>query len=207
MQVRGALCQLEDGGHVAYDEYGDARGEPVLFCHGWPSSRSMAQLTDDAARELGVRIIAPDRPGIVGSSFKAGRKLSEWPAVVRALMAHLGVAKFRVLAISGGAPYAYATAWAMPEAVDAIAVVSGAPPIAELTDHAGLFRLYRWMLALQARSPELLRMMFHLARPFAAVRMPVRFRPLLLLALQRMDAEVLRDKRAFEACFESSRRA
>ena len=37
--------------------------------------------------------------------------------------------------------------------------------------------------------------------------MPIRFRPFLLLALQRMDAEVLRDKEAFEACFESSRRA
>jgi pimeloyl-ACP methyl ester carboxylesterase len=95
----------------------------------------------------------------------------------------------------------------MPEIVEAIAVVSGAPPIAELSERAGLLRLYRWMLALRARSPWLLRKLFYVARPFAATKMPLRFRPFLLMALQRMDAEVLRDKEAFDACFESSRQA
>ena len=37
-----------------------------------------------------------------------------------------------MLAISGGAPYAYSAAWTMPERVRAIAVVSGAPPIADV---------------------------------------------------------------------------
>ena len=45
-----------------------------------------------------------------------------------------------MLAISGGAPYAYASAWSMPERVEAIAVVSGAPPITELNEHDGLAR-------------------------------------------------------------------
>ena len=192
---------------MAFSEYGDPNGIPVLFCHGWPSSRSMAQLTDAAAQKLGVRIISPDRPGISGSSFQAGRKLLDWPGAARALLAHLGLSRVRLLAISGGAPYAYAMAWAMPEQVEAIAIVSGAPPIAELRDRAGLLRLYRWMLALHARQPGLLRAFFRLARPFAAAKMPIRFRPFVLLTLQQMDAEVLRDSPAFEACFESSRQA
>lgn len=204
---QGELVWLPDGGHIAFEEYGDARGVPVLFCHGWPSSRSMAQLTDAAARQLGARIISPDRPGISGSSFQRDRTLLRWPVAVRALMTHLGLKKLRMLAISGGAPYAYVTAWAMPEIVDALAIVSGAPPIAELQNHAGLLRLYRWMLKIHARRPGFMRAMFRLARPFAAAKMPVRFRPMLLLALQRMDAEVLRDSHAFESCFESSRRA
>lgn len=207
MTGRGEVLKLASGGHLSYEEYGDPSGSPVLFCHGWPSSRSMAQLTDEAARAVGVRIISPDRPGIRGSSFQAQRKLLEWPELVRALMRHLGVKKFRVLAISGGAPYAYATGWNLPEAVNAIAIVSGAPPIAELNDHAGLLRLYRWMLALHVRSPGLLRTLFYIARPFATTRMPRRARPLLLRTLQEMDAEVLRDQRAFDACFESSRQA
>jgi hypothetical protein len=41
---------------VAFSEYGDTRGEPVMFCHGWPSSRLMAQFTHDAARELGCEL-------------------------------------------------------------------------------------------------------------------------------------------------------
>jgi len=207
MEVRGEILKLADGGHVAFDEYGDPSGMPVLFCHGWPSSRSMAQLTDAAARECGVRIISPDRPGIAGSSFQAGRELLDWPAVASGLLSHLGLEKVRLLAISGGAPYAYATARALPERVESIAIVSGAPPITELQDRAGLLRLYRWMLALHAKKPELLRILFRIAGPFAAVKMPLRFRPFLLLSLQRMDADALRDSEAFEACFESSRRA
>ncbi|MGZ5504453.1 MAG: alpha/beta fold hydrolase, partial [Chthoniobacterales bacterium] len=103
--------------------------------------------------------------------------------------------------------YAYIAAWEMPERVRAVAVASGVPPITELTDHTGLFRLHRWMLALNARHPELLRALFRVARPFASLRMSLKCRPFLRLILQRMDAEALRDQRAFESCFESSREA
>jgi pimeloyl-ACP methyl ester carboxylesterase len=201
------LISLENGGRVAIEEYGDPNGVPVIFCHGWPSSRTMAQLTDEAAREVGVRIISPDRPGIRDSSFHANRTLLDWPPVMREVAAQLGLERFRVLAISGGAPYAFVTAWAMSEKVDAIAVVSGAPPIVDLSDHSGLLPLYRWMLALYRRSPNLLRSLFYLARPFASLRPPIRVRPLLLKLLQPCDAKVLRDAAAFEACFESQRQA
>lgn len=206
-QVRGELVRLESGGHIAYDEYGDRDGAPVLFYHGWPSSRSMAQLADDAAQRLGVRIISPDRPGICGSSFVPERTLSDWPCVLRSVIAHFGLEKFRILAISGGAPYGYITAWALPEQVEAVAVVSGAPPIAELADHSGLWRIHRWMLALHARHRSLLRGMFRVVRPLATLRMTIRHRPFLRLALQRLDAEALRDARAFDAFFNSSRQA
>ena len=62
------LLHLENGGDLAFCEYGNAAGTPVLFFHGWPSSRTMAELADKAARELNVRIISPDRPGIRDSS-------------------------------------------------------------------------------------------------------------------------------------------
>ena len=205
--VRGALVRLENGGHIAYDEYGDPAGEPVVFYHGWPSSRSMARLAEHAARELRVRLISPDRPGISGSSFKPERKLTDWPEVAAALTKHLGIDRYRVLAISGGAPYAYITGWAFPEQVQAIAVVSGAPPIAELSDYAGLWRIHRWMLRLHTRNRRLMRALFHVGRPFACMRMSFRMQPFLRLILQKMDAEALRDQRAFEACFESSREA
>src|SRR5690349_18983986 len=78
---------------------------------------------------------------------------------------HLGLTDFRILGISGGAPYAFATAWAIPQRVRAIAVVSGAPPITELADQTGLLPLYRWMLGLYRYSPRLLRVMFGAVRP------------------------------------------
>jgi pimeloyl-ACP methyl ester carboxylesterase len=200
---------LQGGAVVAFQEYGDANGAPVIFCHGWPSSCTMAQLTDQPARELGVRIISPDRPGISGSSLQPDRKLADWSRVIEGLLDHLGIGEFRALAISGGAPYAYATAAAMPERVRAIAIVCGAIPMAELQDMSGLLRLYRWMLALYRWRPKLLRRLFSMARPILAVRPPVRLRPLLLkmLMLRPCDAESLRDAAAFEAIFESQRRA
>jgi pimeloyl-ACP methyl ester carboxylesterase len=204
-----SFVQLQSGTVVGFQEYGDTNGVPVIFCHGWPSSRTMAQLTDEPARDLGIRIISPDRPGISASSLQPNRTLADWPRVVERLGDHLGVGEFRALAISGGAPYAYAMAAAMPQRVRAIAIVCGAIPMAELEDAQGLLPLYRWMLALHRSRPQLLRRLFCMARPILALRPPVRLRPLLLkaLMLRPCDAESLRDAAAFEAIFESQRRA
>src|SRR6266576_2703843 len=204
-----SLIRLENGSVIAFEEYGDENGLPVIFCHGWPSSRTMARLTDKAARELGIRIISPDRPGISGSSLQPNRKLLDWPALVQRLVDSLDIGEFRVLAVSGGAPYAYATARAMPERVRAIAIVSGAIPIVDLPGREGLLPLYRWMLALYGTRPQLLRKLFYVARPILSLQLPVQLRPLLLklLMLRPCDEDSLRDAAAFEAVFESQRRA
>jgi pimeloyl-ACP methyl ester carboxylesterase len=206
---RQHVVELQDGAVVAFDEYGDPSGVPVIFCHGWPSSRSMAKLADEPAHALGVRIISPDRPGISGSSMQPDRKLNDWPRLLEQLVTHFGIGEFRMLAISGGAPYAYATALAMPKRVRAIAVVGGVIPFAELNDFEGLLPLYRWMLAFYRDRPQVLRRLFQLARPFLSFRAPHRLRPLFLktLLLRPCDAASLRDDAAFEAIFESQRRA
>lgn len=198
---------LADGGSVAVSEYGEQAGAPIFFCHGWPSSRTMAELTDSAARELHLRIISPDRPGIRDSSLHPERKLLDWPPVVRQIADQLEIEEFRILGISGGAPYAFAAAWAMPERVRAIAVVSGAPPLSDLVARDGLLPLYRWLLFFYPRHRGVLRLGFHAARPFLSMKVPIRFRPLLLKLLQPCDASVMRDIAAFEACFESQRQA
>jgi len=136
------------------------------------------------------------------------RKLLDWAPLVSDLVDFLKLEKFRVLGISGGAPYAYALAWAMPRRVRAIAVVSGAPNISELSDHSGLLALYRWLMFADQRFPApLCRLGFRLARPFLSLRPPRRSRSWLLKLLQPCDADSLRDELAFEACFESQRRA
>jgi pimeloyl-ACP methyl ester carboxylesterase len=207
--TRQKFVTLQGSAVVAFQEYGDPNGVPVVFCHGWPSSCTMAQITDEPARELGVRIISPDRPGISGSSLQPNRKLADWPRVIEGVLDYLGIGEFRTLAISGGAPYAYATAATMPDRVRAIAIVCGAIPMAELEDWRGLLPLYRWMLVLYRSRPRLLQKLFRMARLVLALRPPVRLRPLLLklLMLRPCDAESLRDAAAFEAIFESQRRA
>jgi pimeloyl-ACP methyl ester carboxylesterase len=207
MSDRAETLVLKSGASVAISEYGDPRGRPVFFCHGWPSSRTMAALTDEAARELGIRIISPDRPGIRDSGFQPNRRLIDWPPFLSEIADRFGIECFRMLAISGGAPYAYASAWMMPERVEKISVVSGAPPLDGLDDHSGLLPIHRRMLALRAHRPGLMKALFYLARPLVAMRMPIRLRPLLLKFLQPCDANVLRESRAFDVCFESARQA
>lgn len=198
------VLPLKDGGCLAFVEYGSPRGDPVFFFHGWPSSRTMAELTDQAARALNVRIISADRPGICDSSFQANRKLTDWPEVMEQFANHLGIEQFRVLAFSGGAPYAYVTSLKMPNRVRKMAIVSGAVPFADLNEHSGLLPLYRWMMWFYRNQPGLLRASFRLVRPIMSWRTSARtyFR-----ALPRPDVEVLRDDAAFRVIFESQRRA
>ena len=167
----------------------------------------MAELAHEAARDLGARIISPDRPGIRDSQFQPERRLVDWPAFLNEIADQIGIERFRILAISGGAPYAYASGWKTPERVEKIAVVSGAPPLDGLSDLAGLLPIHRQMLVLREKSPRLLKALFHLARPFVALRMPLRLRPLLLKFLQPCDANVLRESRMFDISFDSARHA
>jgi pimeloyl-ACP methyl ester carboxylesterase len=198
---------LSNGSIVALSEYGDANGVPIFFCHGWPSSRTMAELAHDAARDLRARIISPDRPGIRDSQFQPDRRLIDWPPLLNEIADRLAIDRFRILAISGGAPYAYASGWMMPQRLEKIAVVSGAPPLDTLEEYDGLLPIHRQMLRLRTRTPGFLKALFHVARPFVVMRMPIRFRPLLLKFLQPCDANVLRESRAFDICFESARQA
>lgn len=201
------FLSLKSGAQLAYVEYGDPTGAPVFFFHGWPSSRTMAELTDSAARELNLRIISADRPGICDSTFQPNRQLLDWPDVLQQFADHLDLERFRLLAFSGGAPYAYVAGLKLPDRVRAMAIVSGAVPFADLEDHSGLLPLYRWMTWFYQNQPRLLRTLFFLARPVVSWRTSLRMARKFLHMLPQPDAEALRDNAAFDICFESQRRA
>lgn len=137
--------QLADGRKLAYAEFGDGRGVPAFYFHGWPGSRLEAAPFDDAAARIGVRLIALDRPGYGGSTFKRKRSIGAWPRDVAAVAAALSIERFAVIGLSGGGPYALACARALPRAqVLATLIVSGEPP--QVTRRAPWHRraLARW---------------------------------------------------------------
>jgi hypothetical protein len=49
--------RLHDGRLLAYAEYGDPAGRPVIFFHGTPGSRLFHYPDESIAQSLGVRII------------------------------------------------------------------------------------------------------------------------------------------------------
>lgn len=117
---------LPDGRRLAYAEFGKPEGKPVLYFHGAPSSRLEPLLIgDEVWVRSGLRVIAPDRPGIGGSDFQPRRGFSDWPKDVVALADALGLKQFAVLGNSGGGPYAAVCAARIPERLSTAVIVSG----------------------------------------------------------------------------------
>jgi pimeloyl-ACP methyl ester carboxylesterase len=126
---REGSIRLRDGRTLGYAEWGDPDGWPVLGCHGSPSSRLERHVEDPATyRRWGVRFVVPDRPGFGRSDPSPGRRVLDWPADVGELLGHLGVDRFAVLSLSGGAAYALACAHVFAGRVHAVGVLGGAPP-------------------------------------------------------------------------------
>src|SRR3954447_21911735 len=60
---REGSVALPDGRTMAYAEWGDPGGRPVLGCHGSPSSRLERHVDDPADyRRWGIRLVGPGGP-------------------------------------------------------------------------------------------------------------------------------------------------
>jgi len=119
---------LDDDRHVAYAEYGDPTGLPVVFLHGTPGSHRLGRLFHAAARRESVRLLAVDRPGYGQSSPWPERDLTDTGAFVRPVLDDAGVSRAGVVGFSGGGPHALALAATHADRVTAVDIVSGATP-------------------------------------------------------------------------------
>lgn len=149
---------LPDGRTLCYDECGDPEGIPVLIFHGSPGSRvGMAGPDQDGAAErLGVRLLAPDRPGHGLSDHRPTRTILDWPVDVIGFADALGISRFNVIGLSGGSPYALACAYRIPHRLMAAGVVSGLAPIDAPGVKDGMSRGNRMMFAAARWLPWLL---------------------------------------------------
>jgi pimeloyl-ACP methyl ester carboxylesterase len=102
---------------LAFEDYGDPDGTPVVFTHGFGDSRLIRNPDDALTVSLGVRVIAPDQPGVGGSSPKRGRKMVDWGPDVEELADHLSIGRFAVAGHSGGGPHTLAVAYHLPDRV------------------------------------------------------------------------------------------
>jgi pimeloyl-ACP methyl ester carboxylesterase len=129
--------KLRDGRTLAYAQFGDPEGDPIIYCHGTPSSRAEGELTlrGSCAAQLGLRVIIPDRPGMGGSDFLPNRRVVDWPSDVLELADALHIARFAMLGSSGGAPYALVCGALIPERVSVVGVIGAVAPI----DAPGLY--------------------------------------------------------------------
>ena len=156
MRAQDRRLRLHDGRWLGYSESGDPNGAPVLFFHGFGTTRVVCP-TDDAAWKLGVRLIALDRPGIGLSTPLPGRRLMDWPDDVRQAADRLGIERFSIVGWSGGGPYALACAVRLGDRVESIAVVSAPAPLAGTSEPGYLRRFDRNAVRAADRAPWVIR--------------------------------------------------
>jgi pimeloyl-ACP methyl ester carboxylesterase len=120
---------LPDGRTLGYAEYGSPNGIPLLYFHGFPTSRLEASAgLHTMAMQRNIRLLSLDRPGFGVSTHDPHRRITDWPADVRAFASQVGLSRFAVLGVSGGGPYAIACAGLLPrEMLSAVGVLAGAP--------------------------------------------------------------------------------
>ena len=140
---------LPDGRTLGFDDVGEPAGVPVLYVHGSPDSRRARHPSDEIAANLGIRLVAVDRPGAGLSSPHATGTVGSFADDSVALANHLDVDRWRPCAWSAGAPYALAIAARHGDRADRVAVAAGLVPFSAYTTPGILddANSGRWMVA------------------------------------------------------------
>jgi pimeloyl-ACP methyl ester carboxylesterase len=161
--LQSRAVRTASGRNVGVYEYGDPDGRPVFALHGTPSCGAGFDWADAPARERGLRVIAPDRPGIGHSDPARLVSVADYAGEIQALADALGVERFSVLGYSGGGPYGLAVAHGLPDRIDHSAIVSGAGEIGAWATWKDLSRSDRQLTWLSLNSPAVARGVLRLA--------------------------------------------
>jgi len=127
-QHEGMELRRGDGSVIRVEVVGERDAAPVLFCHGLADSRLSACWFGPAAAELGLRLIAPDRPGTGGSDPHRLSRVADWVEDARLVLDALRVDAVALLGVSGGGPFAAACAAALDGRVRGLTLVSPLGP-------------------------------------------------------------------------------
>lgn len=119
--------QLYDGRRLAWYEWGAVDALPVLFCTGAGMSGWLGFGTSYLP-DLGLKLIAIDRPGLGSSDPHPNKTLSSWVDDTREFIQFNNLHNVLAVGFSQGAPFAFALA--AQNLVQAIAIVSGQDELA-----------------------------------------------------------------------------
>ena len=145
------LLTTRSGRKLEVREYGDPAGDALIFFHGLIGSHHQAAYIAEQARQAGLRIIAPNRPGVGASEFVVRKTPLEAVNDVEDIAAELGLDEFSVIGISGGTCYTLATLFRLAPRIRTTTVISGMGPARLRGALQGMDRRRRMMLALGSR--------------------------------------------------------
>jgi len=150
------ILTLSDGRQLGYARYGCENGTPLLYLHGLPGSRLECQLIDKPARQLGISVVAVDRPGYGATTPINSKSLPYWTTDIEQLTAHLGWPQFAIIGFSGGAPCALSCAYQLAGHVTRVALIGGLGPVYEPPLLHSMSLLARMSFFMAQRAPGLL---------------------------------------------------
>lgn len=116
------------GPRLAYHEYGDPNGHPMIFYHG-SGSHVHGMMLHKPGQRHGFRIIAPDRPGVAQSDYRPGWTPLDYAEDMADLADSLGFDTFAAVGISGGGPTLYASAYRTPERLRCVVPLACSVPL------------------------------------------------------------------------------
>lgn len=122
------IHRLPDGRAFAWRDYGDPRGKPVLCVMQDIGSSLLTRGTDNLARDLGLRLVVPERAGAGRSDPHPRYSFQNAAADYVALARSLGLDGVQVAAIADGSPYAVELARQLGDSVSRVLLLSGRTP-------------------------------------------------------------------------------
>lgn len=185
------VLRLHDGRRLGVAEFGRRAPLPVIYCHGFLSSR-----LEPGAADLGdINVLAFDRPGYGRSDPQRLPSLRGWAADIGEALVQLGVGECLVAGVSTGAPYALAIASVLGPRVRRVILAGGIAGPEVLETAGGVALVLSLLGRRRSRAGRLLHQMMKLA---LAARLDRRFLALAVdserAALERLGAspEVVR---------------
>ena len=121
------LFRLADGRRLAWREYGDPQGRAVLLAHQGLGCSVLPRGSDALARDLGLRLICPERPGAGRSDPRPDFSLDGVADDMIALCRDLRLERLQVAAFMARAPFALAAAARLGPAATRVLLASARP--------------------------------------------------------------------------------
>lgn len=154
-QQQYKTLKLDDGRHLAFQEYGDPNGQPVVHCHSVLGSRlELAFNADKISKEKQIRLIVIDRPGFGMSDPDPDTCYIKWPHDLVQLVDSLGIEKCSLTGYAMGGQYALACAHEIPDRINKIAIISAGMPAILSADFEQMIPLYKMNVRLARHVPK-----------------------------------------------------
>ncbi|MXP47355.1 hypothetical protein GRI43_08120 [Altererythrobacter luteolus] len=147
-----------DGSKIAWEEFGDPEGRPVLFFHALEGPLVTNRVAD-AAVNAGLRFIAPWRPfyGATTGTKPSTDSPRQFASRMPEFLEYIGAARPVCVGTQAGTPFLLAMAQLGPERIQAALLVGPFMPIAKHSDYGFLPARQRVHFRISRMAPGLAR--------------------------------------------------